>query len=189
MLQPNSTRGRLDDKRVRQALNYAIEPPAHGRHRPARHDDAAGPAVAGRIAREPARKERFSRSTWTRRGVLLPQAGVSGFTLDLLYSSVSLEGSGFAQIYQADLAQIGVNGVIRTLEPAALLDAWHTQNFGLYFASDPWSNLEPVTQFTSGSTTNYRGNNGGYLSDDYTGWCRPPRPSRRRRSASRCTSD
>ena len=25
-----------------------------------------------------------------------------------------------------------------------------------------------MTQFTSGSTTNYRGNNGGYLSDDYT---------------------
>jgi len=99
---------------------------------------------------------------------LLAEAGVSGFTLDLLHSSVSLEGSGFAQIYQADLAQIGVNGVIRTLEPAALLDAWHTQNFGLYFASDPWSNLEPVTQYTSGSTTNYRGNNGGYLSEDYT---------------------
>jgi ABC-type transport system substrate-binding protein len=81
---------------------------------------------------------------------------------------VSLEASGFAQIYQADLAQIGVNGVIRTLQPAALLDAWHTQDYGLYFACDPWSNLEPVTQFTSGSTTNYRGNNGGYLSDDYT---------------------
>ena len=80
--------------------------------------------------------------------------------LDLLCSSVSLEAAGFAQIYQADLAKIGVNGVIRTLEPAALLDAWHTQTYGLYFASDPWSNLEPVTQFTSGSTTNYRGNNG-----------------------------
>ena len=58
--------------------------------------------------------------------------------------------------------------MIRTLQPAALLDAWHTQTFGLYFASDPWANLEPVTQFTSGSTTNYRGNNGGYLNDDYT---------------------
>ena len=81
---------------------------------------------------------------------------------------MSQEGAGFAQIYQADLAKIGVNGVIRTLQPAALLDAWHTQTYGLYFASDPWSNLEPVTQYTSGSTTNYRGNNGGYLSDDYT---------------------
>jgi ABC-type transport system substrate-binding protein len=49
-----------------------------------------------------------------------------------------------------------------------LLDAWHTQNFGLYFASDPWANLEPVTQFTSGSTTNYRGNNGGYLDPKYS---------------------
>jgi hypothetical protein len=49
-----------------------------------------------------------------------------------------------------------------------LLDAWHTQTYGLYFAADPWANLEPLTQFTSGSTTNYRGNNGGYLSDAYT---------------------
>jgi hypothetical protein len=41
----------------------------------------------------------------------------------LLHSSVSLEAAGFAQIYQADLAKIGINGVIRALEPAALLDA------------------------------------------------------------------
>ncbi len=38
----------------------------------------------------------------------------------------------------------------------------------MYFASDPWANLEPVTQFTSGSTTNYRGNNGGYLDPNYS---------------------
>ena len=99
---------------------------------------------------------------------LLQQAGVSNFDLDLLYSAVSATAAQQAQIYQSDLAKIGVNGIIRTLQPAALLDAWHTQTYGLYFAGDPWANLEPLTQFTSGSTTNYRGNNGGYLSDAYT---------------------
>jgi hypothetical protein len=84
-----------------------------------------------------------------------------------------LEAAGFAQIYQADLAKIGVNGVIHTLEPAALLDARHTQTYGLYFASDPWSNLEPLTQYTSGSTTNYRGNNGGYLDENCSFFARP----------------
>jgi peptide/nickel transport system substrate-binding protein len=168
MLQPNSTRAPLDDKRVRQALNYAInrqrmvDTVLLGKTTP---QNLPWPAASP--ASQPDKNKLVGFDLAKARS-LLAEAGVSGFTLDLLHSSVSLEGSGFAQIYQADLAQIGVNGVIRTLEPAALLDAWHTQNFGLYFASDPWSNLEPVTQYTSGSTTNYRGNNGGYLSEDYT---------------------
>jgi peptide/nickel transport system substrate-binding protein len=99
---------------------------------------------------------------------LLQQAGVGNFDLDLLHSAVSATNGQLAEIYQQDLAKIGVNGIIRSLQPAALLDAWHQQTYGLYFAADPWSNLEPLTQFTSGSTTNYRGNNGGYLSENYT---------------------
>jgi peptide/nickel transport system substrate-binding protein len=168
MLQPNSTRPPMDDKRVRQALNYAIN-----RQRMidtvllgmTRAQDLPWPPASP--ASEPEKNGLITYDLDKARS-LLAEAGATNWTLDLLYSAVSQEGAGFAQIYQADLAQIGVNGVIRTLQPAALLDAWHTQNYGLYFASDPWANLEPVTQFTSGSTTNYRGNNGGYLNDDYS---------------------
>jgi peptide/nickel transport system substrate-binding protein len=168
MMQPNSTRPPMDDKRVRQALNYAIN-----RQRMidtvllgmTTAQDLPWPAASP--ASEPDKNGVVGYDLDKARS-LLAEAGATGWDLDLLYSAVSQEGAGFAQIYQADLAQIGVNGVIRTLQPAALLDAWHTQNYGLYFASDPWANLEPVTQYTSGSTTNYRGNNGGYLNDDYS---------------------
>ena len=168
MLQPNSKRAPMDDKRVRQALNYAInrqrmvDTVLLGLSKP---QDLPWPESSP--ASQPEKNGLVGYDLDKARS-LLQEAGATNWTLDLLYSAVSLEATGFAQIYQADLAQIGVNGVIRTLQPAALLDAWHTQDFGLYFASDPWANLEPVTQFTSGSTTNYRGNNGGYLNDDYT---------------------
>jgi peptide/nickel transport system substrate-binding protein len=168
MLQPNSTRAPMTDRRVRQALNYAVnrqrmvDTVLLGLSKP-----QALPWPAGSPASEPQKNGSYAFDLDKAKS-LLTDAGATSWTLDLLHSSVSLEAAGFAQIYQADLGKIGVNGVIRSLEPAALLDAWHTQNYGLYFASDPWANLEPVTQFTSGSTTNYRGNNGGFLDDTYS---------------------
>ena len=168
MMQPNSTRAPMDNKLVRQALNWAID-----RQRMAdavqlgrvKIQDLPWPPASP--ASEP-QKNNLITFDLDKAKSLLQQAGVGNFELDLLYSAVSATAAQQAQIYQQDLAKIGVNGVIRTLQPAALLDAWHTQTYGLYFAGDPWSNLEPLTQFTSGSTTNYRGNNGGYLSEAYT---------------------
>jgi peptide/nickel transport system substrate-binding protein len=168
MMQPNSTRSPMDNKLVRQALNWAID-----RQRMAdtvqlgrvKIQDLPWPPASP--AAEP-QKNNLITFNLDKAKSLLDQAGISNFDLDLLYSAVSTTAAQQAQIYQSDLAKIGVNGIIRTLQPAALLDAWHTQTYGLYFAADPWANLEPLTQFTSGSTTNYRGNNGGYLSDGYT---------------------
>jgi peptide/nickel transport system substrate-binding protein len=168
MMQPNSTLPPMDNKLVRQALNWAID-----RQRMAdtvqlgrvKIQDLPWPPASP--ASEP-QKNNLITFNLDKAKSLLQQAGVSNFDLDLLYSAVSATAAQQAQIYQSDLAKIGVNGIIRTLQPAALLDAWHTQTYGLYFAGDPWANLEPLTQFTSGSTTNYRGNNGGYLSDGYT---------------------
>jgi peptide/nickel transport system substrate-binding protein len=168
MMQANSTRPPMDNKLVRQALNWAID-----RQRMAdavqlgrvKIQDLPWPPASP--ASEPQKNNLITFNLDKARS-LLEQAGVGNFDLDLLHSAASLTNGQLAQIYQSDLAKIGVNGIIRNLQPAALLDAWHTQTYGLYFAADPWANLEPLTQFTSGSTTNYRGNNGGYLSDAYT---------------------
>jgi peptide/nickel transport system substrate-binding protein len=168
MMQPNSMRPPMDNKLVRQALNWAID-----RQRMAdavqlgrvKIQDLPWPPASP--ASEP-QKNGLITFNLDKAKSLLEQAGVGNFDLDLLHSAVSATNGQLAQIYQSDLAKIGVNGIIRTLQRAALLDAWHQQTYGLYFAADPWANLEPLTQFTSGSTTNYRGNNSGYLSEGYT---------------------
>jgi peptide/nickel transport system substrate-binding protein len=118
-------------------------------------------------AAEPAKNQNFAFNL-DKAKALLDQAGQNNWELDLLTSATSAEGNAMLQIYQSDLAKIGVKGTIRQLATAALLDAWHTQTYGLYVASDPWANLEPVTQYVAGSTTGYMKNNAGYTDPMYT---------------------
>ena len=168
MLQPNSTRAPMTDKRVRQALNYAIDRQRMvdtvllGLSKP---QDLPWPASS------PASEPQKNADVRVRPGQSQELAGRRrGDRLDT--GPAVLERLARSRRVRADLP--GRPGQDRRqrghphARPAALLDAWHTQNYGLYFASDPWSNLEPVTQFTSGSTTNYRGNNGGFLDRQYT---------------------
>ena len=70
------------------------EPPAHDRHRPAGHHQGAGPALAHSVAGEPAEKNDLITFDLDKARSLLQQAGATNWTLDLLYSAVSQEGSG-----------------------------------------------------------------------------------------------
>ena len=55
------------------------------------------------------------------------------------------------------------------LDSPALLPMWHNQTYkGFYIASDAWTNMQPITFFTSSSVARANGNNGGYKSDAYT---------------------
>ena len=45
-------------------------------------------------------------------------------------------------------------GVREWLESAVLLPMWHNQTYkGFYIASDAWTNMQPITFFTSSSIT------------------------------------
>jgi ABC-type transport system substrate-binding protein len=73
------------------------------------------------------------------------------------------------QIYQADLAKIGVTLNLKSLQIVQMLDTIQHQTYnGLYTLNDPWASMEPATLFTSSSSAGYRKNNGGYKNDRYT---------------------
>ena len=101
MLQPNSTRPPMDDKRVRQALNYALN-----RQRmidtvllgTTKAQDLPWPTQSP--ASQPEKNGLITYDLDKARS-LLQQAGATNWTLDLLYSAVSQEGAGFAQIYSS----------------------------------------------------------------------------------------
>ena len=169
MIQPNSTLKPLDDKRVRQAFAYTID-------RQRMRDNAlAGigepkslPWSVGSPAFEPAKNTAFSFDLEKAKS-LLQQAGVSNLELEMVYNSQSIEGAAMSQIWQADLAKIGVKLNLAGLEAARLLDMWHNQTYkGFYIASDAWTNMQPITFFTSSSVARTNGNNGGFKSDAYT---------------------
>jgi ABC-type transport system substrate-binding protein len=87
----------------------------------------------------------------------------------MVYNSQSVEGAAMSQIWQSDLARIGVKLNLAGLESARLLDMWHNQSYkGFYIASDAWTNMQPITFFTSSSVARTNGNNGGFKSDTYT---------------------
>ena len=100
---------------------------------------------------------------------LLSQAGVSNLTLDVVYTGATPEYGQMSEIYQSDLAKIGVTLNLKTLATAQMLDTIQKQTYpGLYTLNDPWCSMEPITLFTSSSSAQYRRNNAGYTNDRYT---------------------
>src|ERR671927_406980 len=102
----------LDNKLVRQALNYAL-------------DKAKS---------------------------LLAQAGVSGFEMDLVFSTVGAanEYTALGQIYQADLARLGVKMNLKPLEAAIWRDQVGNHKFnGINLDSSRFANLESVSVFST----------------------------------------
>ena len=125
----NTTIKPLDNKLVRQALNYAID-----------RDRFTQTILQGIVdPRElpwPRQSPVFEASKDTtfafdldKAKSLLAQAGVSGLTLDLIWVSTYADIQSFAEMYQADLANIGVASNLKPLEPGV----WQTQSRGLQY--------------------------------------------------------
>jgi len=171
MIQPNSTLKPLDDKRVRQAFAFTID-------RKRMVDTALGgigepkslPWSPGSPAYQPEKNNALALDLDKAKS-LFQQAGVNpqGLELEMVYNSQSVEGAAMSQIWQADLAKIGIKLNLAGLQSAQLLDMWHNQTYkGFYIASDAWTNMQPITFFTSSSVARTNGNNGGYKSEQYT---------------------
>jgi peptide/nickel transport system substrate-binding protein len=168
-IQPNVTFKPLDDKRVRQALNYAID-----RKRIADTvllglvgpEDLPWPANSP--AYEAAKNNVYAQDLDKAKS-LLSQAGVSNLTLDFAYAPTTPEYGTIAQIYQGDLAKIGVTLNIQMMDIAALFDSIHNQKYnGVYTLNDSWAAMEPVSMLAAGASLNPRINNAGFKDDQYT---------------------
>jgi peptide/nickel transport system substrate-binding protein len=171
MIQPNSTLKPLDDKRVRQAFAFTID-------RKRMVEAAFGgigepkslPWSPGSPAYQPEKNGAWDYNP-DKATSLFQQAGVNpqGLELEMVYNSQSTEYAAASQIWQADLAKMGIKLNLAGLESARLLDMWHNQTYkGFYIASDAWTNMQPITFFTSSSVARTNGNNGGYKSEAYT---------------------
>src|SRR4029077_12636661 len=91
---------------------------------------------------------------------------VSGLSLDFVYAPTLPEYAIIAQIFQADLAQIGVTLNVTSMDIAALFDSIHNQKYnGFYTLNDSWAAMEPVSMLASGASLNPKINNAGFKDD------------------------
>lgn len=166
--QPNVTIAPLDNKVVRQALNYAID-----RKRIA--DTVLTGITSPRSLPWPTSSPAYEASkdaTYAfdldKSKSLLAQAGVSNLELDFVYANTLPEYAQMGQVYQSDLAKIGVKLTLKQLELTALFDSIHNQTYkGLYTLGDSWASMDPISLFTSGASANVGGNNAGFKEPRY----------------------
>jgi peptide/nickel transport system substrate-binding protein len=93
---------------------------------------------------------------------MLNQEGVTSLSLDMLPSPTYPEGGDFCQMYQSDLAQIGVDLKIINLDQGAWSDQVNNRKYRhLYFAASIL-NLSPGTLFTVSRPIGPTNNNEGY---------------------------
>jgi peptide/nickel transport system substrate-binding protein len=168
-IQPNVTFKPLDDKRVRQALNYALD-----------RKRIADTVLLGLVGPEDlpwptnspayeAAKNNVYSFDLDKAKALLASAGVTNLQLDFVFAPTLPEYATIAQIYQSDLAKIGVTLNVKSMEIAALFDIIHNQKYnGLYTLNDSWAAMEPISMLAVGASLNPKKNNAGFNDDNYT---------------------
>src|SRR5579864_3546782 len=125
----NTTQPPLDNKQVRQALNYAID-------RDRFTQTILQGVVQSRELPWPRQSPVFEASkdnTYSfdldKARSLLAHAGVSNLAFDMVWVSTYADVQSFATMYQSDLAKIGVTTTLKPLEPAV----WQTTTRGLQY--------------------------------------------------------
>jgi peptide/nickel transport system substrate-binding protein len=163
----NLTKPPFDNQQLRQAMNYAIDRTRYA-------ETIAGGLVQSNPlpwppyspAYEPAKLNAYTFDLDKARS-LLQQSGVSVPEFDYVVTPGS-EADGFGQIYQADLAQIGLKMNLKDMDGATWVDQVnHRLWFGVYWAPMAYAHLSPSTALINGKPFNPQLNNSGYTSDTY----------------------
>ncbi|MBO0883694.1 MAG: ABC transporter substrate-binding protein, partial [Mycobacterium sp.] len=142
-LVPNLTVPPLENKQVRQALNFAID-----RQRVldqvlqgiGRTEDL--PWAPSSPAYEPEKNMHYAFDLDKAKS-LLASAGVSGVKLDLMYSTAISALGTIAQIIQSDLAKIGITINLAPTDPAAASAAQREHRFQLILGGGQKAQLHP----------------------------------------------
>jgi len=113
----NTAHPPLDNKVFRQALQYALD---RQRVVDSVYQGLTAPVDLPFAPSSPAydaADDHFYTFDLDKAGALLASIGISNASIDFNYSSASKEAGSTAQIYQADLAKIGINLNLKPLDP------------------------------------------------------------------------
>jgi peptide/nickel transport system substrate-binding protein len=158
----------FDNKLVRQAFNWAID-------RQRLVDTFAGFAQPLNLqwtpsspAYDASKNQTYSLNLDKARS-LLQQAGVGDFETEVwVQTAVPLNSLGFLQIYQADLAKIGVKLNISTADPAAWTAGVLSRTYkAIYATGDVLGNLHPISNL-NGPTWRPKPNNTDWETPEWT---------------------
>jgi peptide/nickel transport system substrate-binding protein len=165
----NTTQAPFDNKKVRQALNYAID-----RQRfidsvllnLSGNEISDLPWPAGSPASEPAKNKMYAFNLDKAKS-LLSEAGVSGFEMDFIYSNISSELAAFAQIYAGDLAKLGVKLNLKPLDSGTYNRTSLARQFSIGASDSSFAQMEPGTLFQLSGAHRPTGNSAGYENQKY----------------------
>jgi peptide/nickel transport system substrate-binding protein len=141
----NTTSGPTTDRRIRQALNYAvdrkrfIDTALNGVGEP---EDL--PWLPTSPAYDGAKRTRYTYDL-DKAKALLADAGATSVSLDFLFNSAVPEIVTFAQLYQSDLARIGVTLNLKGVERTVYNDLAAKFQYGLLMSSSGFANFDPAT--------------------------------------------
>ncbi len=158
----------LDNKTVRQALNYAIDRKRFtdtfllGTGTP-----SALPWPTSSPAYDPTASAAYGYDL-DKAASLLKDAGVGPFTIDVNVNNSFPLLVDFATAYQADLSKLGITLNVRSLELATWVDEAVNRKYkGLYLSNAPYAQLEPSSSLSNGRATDPNSNNSQFDNADY----------------------
>jgi peptide/nickel transport system substrate-binding protein len=164
------TKPPFDNKVVRQALNYAFNRQYFAQ---TIYQGTAVPSALPWSSSSPAYQADKSGAyafDLDKSRSLLAQANVSGLEMEVALQSGQSLITSMMQVYQADLAKVGVKFNINMMEAAAWLDQVNNVKYnGLYFSGDNNAHVNPGTLWSS--SPGWRpvpGNNSGWKDDQWT---------------------
>jgi peptide/nickel transport system substrate-binding protein len=169
----NTKTSPMDDKRVRQALNYALD---RKRYADTIFHSAATtinlPWSPSSPAFDAAKNSMYPYDL-DKAKALLKEAGVSGFETDILVIGIAQpQLLAFTQIYQASLDAIGVKLNIKNMEQAAWLDVVINKKpeyTGFWGSSDTFANVSPGSLFSLSPGWRIVNNHSNFTNDTYAG--------------------